>query len=44
MISFCKKCIMPNSRPRIVFNTDGECNACINGEEKIQINWDDRKN
>jgi len=34
---------MPNSRPRIVFNSDGVCNACINGEEKIQINWDDRK-
>ena len=43
MINFCKKCIMPDSRPRIVFNEQGICNACTNSEEKKLIDWEDRK-
>jgi len=43
-IKYCKKCLMPNSRPRIVFNSEGICNACLYSEEKYQdINWEDRK-
>ena len=34
MINFCKVCIMPSSRPRIVMNNEGVCNACINAAEK----------
>ena len=37
MINFCKRCIMPDSRPRIVFNKDGICNACINSDEKKKL-------
>ncbi len=43
MISFCKKCIMPSSRPRIVFDQNGVCNACLNGVEKKKIDWSKRK-
>ncbi|WP_440938016.1 N-acetyl sugar amidotransferase [Candidatus Pelagibacter sp.] len=43
MIKFCKKCIMPDSRPRIVFNNEGVCNACLYSEEKKKIDWEDRK-
>ena len=43
MIKFCKKCIMPDSRPRIVFNNEGICNACLHSEKKNMINWSDRK-
>lgn len=43
MIKFCKKCIMPDSRPRIVFNKDGVCNACSHSEKKNQIDWNQRK-
>ena len=25
---------MPDSRPRIVFNSDGVCNACLHSDEK----------
>ncbi len=28
MIKYCKKCLMPSSRPRINFNNQGVCNAC----------------
>ncbi len=43
MIKFCKKCIMPDSRPRIVFNEDGICNACLNSDTKNKVNWGKRK-
>ena len=42
MIQTCKICLMPSSRPRIVFK-DGICNACINSKEKQEIDWDARK-
>ena len=34
---------MPNSRPRVNFNSDNVCNACINGEDKEKINWKERR-
>ena len=43
MITFCKYCIMPNSRPRVVFNDKGICNACENGFVKQKINWNKKK-
>ena len=43
MIDFCKKCIMPNSRPRIVFDESGICNACLHSLKKNKINWQKRK-
>lgn len=41
-MKFCKKCIMPNTRPGITFNEDGVCIACQNNERKKQVNWDAR--
>ncbi|MCK5541087.1 MAG: N-acetyl sugar amidotransferase [Desulfobacterales bacterium] len=39
-ISYCKKCLMPDSRPRIVFDDLGVCNACRYSEEKVLgIDW-----
>jgi len=43
MIQYCKKCIMPNSRPRVVFDEHGVCNACRNAEQKVAIDWDARR-
>jgi len=34
---------MPDSRPRIVFNDDGVCNACLHSDDKKKINWEERK-
>jgi N-acetyl sugar amidotransferase len=43
-ITYCKKCLMPNSRPRIYFDDDGVCNACRHAEDKTtSINWEERK-
>ncbi len=42
-VKFCKKCVVSNQRPRIKFNKDGICNACVNIKNKIKINWKDRE-
>lgn len=42
-VVYCKRCIMPNSRPRIVFDEEGVCNACKNADEKESINWEERE-
>ena len=43
-IRYCKRCLMPDSRPRIVFNAEGVCNACLHAESKqTQIDWEARQ-
>ena len=41
-VKFCKKCVMSNQRPRIVFDSEGVCNACRYHEYKATINWDEK--
>ena len=43
MIKFCKRCIMPDTRPRIVFDHNGVCNACLHSDKKNKINWANRE-
>ncbi len=43
MVIYCKRCLMPNTRPRIGFDTEGVCNACKNADEKKKIDWAARK-
>ena len=42
-IKFCKNCFTPNTRPRVVFDFKGVCNACLNSVEKKKINWRERE-
>lgn len=43
-IIYCKKCLMPNSRPRIGFDREGVCNACRYAEEKWKdVDWEARR-
>lgn len=41
-MKFCKKCIMPDTRPGITFNEEGVCIACQNHEKKKTVDWDKR--
>lgn len=43
-IEFCKKCVMPNTRPGIQFDEKGVCEACNNFEKKEITDWDKRYN
>ncbi len=40
---YCKKCLNPETRPRITFNADGVCNACNWAEKKKSIDWQSRR-
>lgn len=43
-MNYCKKCLTPSSRPRIVFDKDGVCNACIHAVDKYKnIDWAARR-
>ena len=41
-MKYCKKCVMPSTRPGIKFNEDGVCSACIAYENKKNTDWDAR--
>ncbi len=39
---YCKKCVMPDTRPGIQFNKDGVCSACQAYENRKNIDWTKR--
>lgn len=39
---YCKKCVMPDTRPGISFNNEGVCSACQQIEQRNHIDWDAR--
>lgn len=42
-IRFCRKCVISNQRPRIHFNDDGVCGACVHTAIKDKIDWKSRE-
>lgn len=40
---YCKKCILPETRPNISIGEDEICNACKAHGQKKSINWNDRE-
>jgi len=42
-VKFCKRCVISNQRPRIVFDEDGVCNACHYTDYKKTIDWKTRE-
>ena len=41
-MKYCQKCILPETRPNLVIEDDGICNACKTHSTKINIDWDKR--
>ena len=41
-MKYCKKCILPDTRPNLLIGSDGICNACKNHDKKPNINWNSR--
>lgn len=39
---YCKRCVMPDTRPGITFSEDGICSACQAYERRKAIDWDSR--
>ncbi len=42
-VRFCKKCVVSNQRPRIVFDKEGVCSACKYIDIKNQSDWSSRE-
>lgn len=41
-MEYCSNCVMPNTKPGIVLDERGWCNACRASELKKKIDWDER--
>jgi len=41
-MKYCKRCVVPDTRPGIVFHDDGICAPCHNQDYKNSIDWDKR--
>lgn len=43
-IKYCKKCLMPSTRPGITFDEFGVCSACLAHEKQDKTDWNKRFN
>ena len=41
-MKYCKKCLIPDTRPGIQFDENGICYPCLNYEKQKTIGWNDR--
>lgn len=42
MLTYCKRCVMPDTKPDLYLDADGICNACRSYERRKEIDWDTR--
>lgn len=43
LIRYCTRCVMPETRPDILFDEDGVCSACRHFERRPEVDWDARR-
>lgn len=41
-MKYCKKCLMPDTRPGLKFDENGVCTACLHYEKQKSTDWDKR--
>ena len=42
-LTYCSKCLLPNSKPDLTFDEQGVCNACTNYEDRSHVDWSARE-
>jgi N-acetyl sugar amidotransferase len=42
-MKYCQKCILPDTRPNLIIDESGICNACQNHGKKDEIDWIQRE-
>jgi len=42
MLTYCKMCVMPDTKPDLHLDDDGVCNACRSYESRASVDWDAR--
>ncbi|MBT8551993.1 N-acetyl sugar amidotransferase [Polynucleobacter paneuropaeus] len=43
MLTYCKKCVMPSTKPDLHLDEQGICNACRSFEARKEVGWDNRR-
>jgi len=44
-VVWCKRCVISNQRPRIIFNDEDVCSGCLNADhKKYDVDWKMREN
>lgn len=41
-MKYCIKCVLPDTKPGLIFDSEGVCSACRFAEIKKTINWEER--
>jgi N-acetyl sugar amidotransferase len=44
MIKYCKRCVMPETKPDLYIDPEGVCSACRHFEQRREVDWEERKN
>lgn len=43
MIRYCTRCVMPETKPDILFDDHGVCSACRHFDDRSSVDWDARR-
>lgn len=43
MLRYCKRCVMPDTKPNLYLDEEGVCNACRSYEKRRDIDWQSRR-
>jgi N-acetyl sugar amidotransferase len=43
MIRYCRRCVMPETKPDLYIDEEGVCSACRSYEQRKAIDWDERE-
>ncbi|EFQ23510.1 N-acetyl sugar amidotransferase [Aminomonas paucivorans DSM 12260] len=42
-MKYCKRCVMPDTRPDLSLDEEGVCSACRSYERRTEVDWDARR-
>ncbi|MBC2655749.1 N-acetyl sugar amidotransferase [Pseudomonas sp. MSSRFD41] len=42
-MTYCKRCVMPDTKPDLYIDDEGICSACRSYEQRNEVDWDQRK-
>jgi len=42
MLTYCCRCVMPDTKPDLLLDEEGVCNACRSYEKRKEVDWDAR--
>ncbi|MFA6552488.1 MAG: N-acetyl sugar amidotransferase [Candidatus Paceibacterota bacterium] len=42
-MKYCKKCVLPDTKPDLIFDKKGVCNGCLNYQNRKTVDWAKRR-